>query len=96
MDKKKIMKEAVSSKMIDVGKKMSDPGPIGILKKSDKYYPSMSLSGKEVPWLEDCKVGSTKKLIIEVELTTKEEYQSSSGKDSSEYRFDIKKVGLAN
>lgn len=82
-------------KMVDAGKKFSDSLGMTIQKTNkEKYYPNLYLDGK-YEFLKDKKVGETCKLLIEAEVTSMSQRQTSNGVDENSYTLEIKKIGSA-
>lgn len=94
-NKKGILKAALKAvKLKDVGhqydKEVTSLKP---LKDDSKLYPSIYLSGKDVPFLDDCEVGDKETLVVEAVIRSKNTSQHVNERDTSEYSLEIRKIG---
>lgn len=92
MDKKKIVKNALSAiKMHDAGRKLGEPKPIAYSSPT-KSYPRLYLSAKEAPALAGANVGDKMTLVLHAEVTSHSSSHNRHNK-SDNYDLEIHKIG---
>lgn len=96
-DKKSTLKTIIGKvEMTDAGHKLGESTLKVATKPSDKkYYPSITLSCKDVPSLKGLSVGDTVTLVAHAVVKSHSAHKSESY-ENDDYTLELRHVGVAN
>ena len=79
--------------MVDAGKKINNTLSNKPYVPKDKYYPSISLSAEQAPFLTTHKVGDECVFVIKAKIVSHNKSDSHEGGSHDDYRLEIEKIG---